>query len=365
MQVPSGNWNGLESRIGRLVACAQEQACEQLVLTEQATLSWLLGVRSHVPNTLDATCFDVVLDVQTRTLRIVVNAIEAPRLQANELAGVPAEFEVLPWWTDRRAQLPTGTRVGSDSGLPGMSDLTSQIALERRRLDDGQQVTLRSVCRDAAAAATAAAIAITPAMSEYVAAGKLAYELLARGLDPIVLMVAGDERMARDRHPIPTSGALGARAMLVCCARRHGVVASVTRIVAFDPVPRPRLAAYERLLRVEARFLEASKPGAVLGDVLRHGVEGYAAFGFEADEWHRHHQGGYSGWHSREFPARTNSCEILAEGEVLAWNPSADGWKVEDTCLIGVDGAEPLVYDDAWPMMSIDGRQRPAILELG
>ena len=99
--------------------------------------------------------------------------------------------------------------------------------------------------------------------------------------------------------------------MLVACARRYGLVASVTRIVSFDPLGSDERDAYERLLHVEQAFLDASRAGARLGDVVAAGTAAYGAHGFDPHEWHRHHQGGFSGFQPREFPASPASDELV------------------------------------------------------
>lgn len=361
--VPDPDWTDFDAKLDRLRAVAASAGCRSLVLKKPSTLSWLFGGRSHVPNTLESACFDVVFDVSVG-LTVVVNAIEAPRLRATELAGVPAEFHVVPWWENRGAVLPSGEEIGSDTPLSGLRDLSEAVAVERRRLTSSEQVRLRELCTDAARATTRAALRLRSVMTEYEAAAALAHELLSDGMDPIVLMVAGQTRMARDRHPIPTSARLGPRAMLVCCARRHGLVASVTRIAAFEKPMEGQLDRYLRLLDVEAAFLDATRPGRSLGDVVCAGTAAYTRQGFAGDEWHRHHQGGLSGWEPREFPATPTSPQILEPGHVVAWNPSGEGWKVEDTCLVTTDGVEPLVHDPDWPQVVVDGRVRPGILEV-
>jgi hypothetical protein len=51
--------------------------------------------------------------------RIVTAVNEAPRLQAEELGGLDAEWTVLPWNGSPAAELPSGPRVGADVPLPG------------------------------------------------------------------------------------------------------------------------------------------------------------------------------------------------------------------------------------------------------
>ncbi|WP_219414240.1 M24 family metallopeptidase [Pseudonocardia nigra] len=353
----------LTEQLDRLTALGRELGVSTVVLREQASLSWLLGCRSHVPQTLDAACFDVVVDLVAATLTVVTNAIEAPRLRDTELADVDAEWTVVPWWEARDAALPTGPAVAADRPYADVTGAGRQIAALRRTLTAHQAALLRTVCADAAAATTAAAGRISPGTTEYAAAGVLAAELLERALDPVVLLVAGDARMAAHRHPLPTPEPLGRRAMLVCCARRHGLIASVTRTVVFDGVHARERAAYTRLLQVERAFLDATAPGARLGDVVAAGTAAYAAHGFDPHEWHRHHQGGFSGWQPREYPAHPGSTDVVPAGSVVAWNPSGDGGKVEDTCLVGPDGPVPLVDDGVWPTVTVGGRPRPDLLE--
>lgn len=358
----------LEEKLERLGRVAEKHGLQTLVLREPANLAWLLGARVHVPQTLETSCFDVVVHGLPAAPRLtfVANTIEAPRLRDTELAGIPADWQVVPWWDPRESALPRGSRTGSDRPAAGQEPFGEELASLRLTLTAHQQQILRAVCADTAAATTAAAHRIGPGSTEYAAAGLLAAELLERGLDPVVLMVAGDERIAAHRHPLPTHAPLGGRGMLVCCGRRDGLIGSVTRTVAFDSPPSSSGAgpteAYDRLLRVEQAFLDATVPGACIGDVFARGTAAYAEHGFAPQEWHRHHQGGFTGFRPREFPAHTDSPQLLEAGQAIAWNPSGNGWKTEDTCLIGPHGPEPLAHDDAWPTVTVGSHPRPAVL---
>lgn len=360
-------WSDLPAQLARLSGLGREHGVSTLVLRDPASLTWLLGGRVNVPQTLDSACLDVVVDLGSSrqgepSVTVVTNAIEAPRLRDTELAGLPGDWVVVPWWESRDRRLPQGADVGSDRPAAGSVNLAAELAVLRRVLTDRQQRQLREVCRDTAAATTAAAQLVRPTTTEYAAAGLLARELLTRHLDPIVLLVGGDARIGPHRHPLPTGDALGRRGMLVACGRRHGLVASVTRIVSFEPLAPAARDAYDRLLEVEQAFLDASRAGAELAEVFTAGVAAYGERGFEPDEWHRHHQGGFSGWQPREFPAHSTSAGSLPAGSVVAWNPSAAGWKVEDTTLVLDSGPQPLVHDDTWPTVVVDGRSRPDVL---
>lgn len=49
----------------------------------------------------------------------------------------------------------------------------------------------------------------------------------------------------------------------------------------------------------------------------------------------------------------------------MAWNPSLPGSKIEDTVLRTDEGLEVLTVDPAWPMVEVDGRERPDFRILG
>ena len=361
------------SALKTVAAIADRRGLDAILIREPANIAWLLGCRYHVPNTLDAACFDVVvagLRDGSSTLSVVSNAIEAPRLAETEFSteGPPiAEHHVVPWWGDRSQHFPTGPAVGADRPWPESTNIGADLAAARRVLNLPQAEELAEVSAAAGSAVGRVAHRLRPGLSEYEVAGRLSAELLAAGLEPVVLMVAADGRDRRHRHPLPTTRRGESSFLLVCCARRHGLIASVTRAVLFSGTGHDKVERTERylaLLRVEQTYLDASLPGTRLGDVVSAGIAAYAEQGFAADEWTRHHQGGLTGWMPREFPAHPGSDDILAAGHVVAWNPSGDGVKVEDTALVTADGVRPLVTDPDWPTVEVGGRSRPGLLWL-
>ena len=81
-----------------------------------------------------------------------------------------------------------------------------------------------------------------------------------------------------------------------------------------------------------------------------------------------HHQGGAAGYEPREYLGTPSAQDVVAAGQVFAWNPSITGVKSEDSILVGTGGNEVLTEIPSWPTLSIevDGHtwKRPAILEL-
>ena len=133
------------------------------------------------------------------------------------------------------------------------------------------------LCRDAGTAIEETAEIVEPGMSELEITGALAAETYDRGLAPIVVLVATDERVSRYRHPIPTARQLQQYALLVLCARRHGLVANVTSAVHVGAIPDELLRRQEACARVDAAFLAATQPDNTTGDVFAVGAATYAA----------------------------------------------------------------------------------------
>ena len=204
-------------------------------------------------------------------------------------------------------------------------------------------------------------------MHEYEVAGQTAAPTHRIGAMPIVVLVSSDERMDVIRHPLPTAKRIKRRALVVVCARRHGLIANLTRIVHFGAIP----AEYERRMRavaqIETAAIAATRPGAHISDVFGRIKEAYGEAGF-ADEWRNHHQGGACSYGGRDYLATAHSDEIVRAPQAFAWNPSVPGAKSEDTVLISDAGADIITPSPGWPTarFTADGLtlDRPMMLEL-
>jgi Xaa-Pro aminopeptidase len=129
--------------------------------------------------------------------------------------------------------------------------------------------------------------------------------------------------------------------MLVASAQRGGLYANLTRIVHFeepDPDTARRQAACDEILgRMRD---EATRAGRTLSEAFDDCRRFYAEAGYP-DEWRLHHQGGITGYASREVIATPSTDVELEVGQAFAWNPSITGAKSEETFLLTADG--PLV----------------------
>lgn len=330
----------------RLEVVREAAAADALVLSSHEAVSWYLeGIRSHV-SLAGPPVAAVRVGTDGDTVFVADN--EADRLIAEELLPSDAARVVrVPWLTPpAEAAAAGGPAVAEASVAPALrAARASLLPAERDRY--------RALGRHTAEAMTDAAAAARPEHTERALAADLAHLLVARGIDPLVILVAGESRLAH-RHPLPTDAVLGRRAMLVVCGRRHGLIANVTRWVgASDP-------GEQAILAVEAAFFDATRPGARLDEVFAAGAEAYGAHGFAADEWRRHHQGGPTGYAGRDPRATPATSDLIHEHHAFAWNPSAPGVKVEDTVLTTSAGIEVLTADGRWPTATVGSLHRPA-----
>ena len=344
----------------RIKALLEAKDLDAVVLKKGANVAWIIGGRAHIPTTLELSCMDVI--VYRDRIVVVTNKIEAPRLEAEELTG-DEELVVINWFEGREGQLPKGERIGIDGVENDRINLQSEIESLRRALNDYEVRRFREIGRDAAAALGEAMLDIDSDMSEVEVAGEIAEELWERNLEPVVLLVAGESRIKEFRHPLPTTQEIGSIAMGVICARRKGLIASVTRLVSFGEISADMNETYRRLLNVESAFLDATKVGATLAEAFSAGQSSYLANGFARDEWTKHHQGGPTGYLPRDFPAHEKTPQLIGLNNAIAWNPSAEGLKVEDTVITTSSGLEIITIDSEWPSIEIAGRARPAIAQ--
>jgi Xaa-Pro dipeptidase len=274
---------------------------------------------------------------------VLTDNIEAPRMRGEETP----RFEIVehPWYEEPETTLraligdsPLGTDFADGYGR----EVGEEISPLRYVLDGAAIERYRRLGADAAAAVSEAAASVGPGTDEREAAANLGAACRRRGMYAPVLMAASGERMVLYRHPIPRGGALGRRAMLVVCAERGGLYANLTRILDFED-PDSETARRQRACDAVLRRMreEATLPGRTLAEALADCRRFYAEEGFP-DGWRDHHQGGMTGYASREIVATPETRQEIALGQSFAWNPSLRAAKTEETFVLTGDGPEIL-----------------------
>ncbi|WP_150307326.1 M24 family metallopeptidase [Planctomonas psychrotolerans] len=350
--VGSGEHSAKRERLLRILG---EQDASALLLTSPGALAWYLcGARVHVSLAGDPIV-QVLVTPEGDTVFATRNEVD--RLRAEELpAGIAVR--VLDW---HESAGPIASELGGDR-LLAEADIAAELRAARASLLPAEVDRYAALCRDAADVFSDVLPGLTPGTAERDATALVGRAVLERGADPLVLLAAGADRLGF-RHPLPTPGPLGHLAMFVVCARRHGLIANVTRWVRFGAPTAEQRDAEARILEVEADYFAATRVGTTLAEILAEGAASYLRHGFAATEWENHHQGGPCGYNGRDPRATPGAKDVVVPNQAFAWNPSAPNVKVEDTVLLGPDGIQVL-STSAWPTTTVRGLPRPSVLEL-
>jgi Xaa-Pro aminopeptidase len=338
-----------------------------LVLTTPGGVNWMTGGLSD-PVDVTAVSDPAWVVASTKGRALITSEIEAPRLLGDfDLSALGWEVVAVPWF-DASAPLRAAAAfcgVASD-GLLSDSDafgtnISSAIVRARMVLSTPDQEDLRALGADAARALEAGVDSWRPgASSDFEIASVVSRELERAGAKAVCLIVGGDDRLRRFRHPLAIGAVVHEALMAVVVARRGGLHVAATRI-AVTSGDDPILELTDRLDPVHRAVLSASRPGHSWGDATEALAKGYENIG-EAGAWREHFQGGPIAFEQREFelaPPLTDSPYWNLEcalDTAVAWNPSLRGGaKIEETYLVGTDGFEMITDSGQWAMTSSAG----------
>lgn len=352
-----------QEKLKRIHTLIHEEQIEGILFTRQKNVSWLTAGRSFVNSATEQSIASILITLTSSTL--IVSNIEAERLMDEEFKMPFDQIKVFPWYEPERM----GDFVAKQSNEANIQDdlsLDLKLLSIRSTLtrDEGHRV--RELGRDTAKAIEETAFEIQAGQTEYEISARLAMHSIKKEVEPIVNLVAADDRIYSRRHPLPTSRNLQKYAMLVVCGRRNGQVVSTTRLIHFGSLSSELKMRHRAVAYIDAALISKTVPGTAYAELFQVLKQAYQDTGF-ADEWKFHHQGGLSGYHSREqllFP--NDATHQVSQGQTYAWNPSIAGVKSEDTIVTGEHGSEIISLTGNFPMIeiSVGGKKinRPDIL---
>jgi Xaa-Pro aminopeptidase len=345
----------LEIKTKNLTTLFDRHRIDGLLLSERANFAWATcGRDNHIANN---TPIGVASLLFTRTERVCITSnIESTRLDFEELTGLGIKTISYPWHDKLASQKIVRDVIGSkriycdtdplELGLnplpPGFLELRWSLTdAEIVRYKEGGKRTsqaMQSACRD-----------VKPNQSEHEVAGILDSHLRKQSLNPLVTLIAADDRIERFRHPIPTDKKVARYVMLVTCSEYRGLISCMTRFVHFGQPSADLKKKIQACASIDAAVILSTKPGRRLGEIFAVLQKAYAENGFP-DEWKKHHQGGPTGYANREALATPDSSFSVLPNQAFAWNPSLPGVKSEDTIVITPQGPQVLTQlTGDWP----------------
>ncbi|MGC8511227.1 MAG: M24 family metallopeptidase [Acidimicrobiales bacterium] len=367
---------GRREQIARATARALREShdARPLLLTSSAAVGWRTGGLSD-PIDLTASTDPVWVVDTDHGCALITSEIEGPRLAYDyRVTDLGWQLVLVPWYQSDAALAAACTfaaRPPEDflSDAPGVgTSVRADLVAARLTLSEPEREDLRELGALVGRAVGRGVAAWRPGVSTDLEVAALTSGVLEEeGARAVCLIVGGDDRLRRFRHPLAVGDVCHDAIMVVVVARRRGLHAAATRIAvrrADDEI----VALARELATVDDAVLAASLPGGTWGEAVEALARGYAAIG-RANEWRDHFQGGPIGFEQREFelaPGQSTSPYWTLTREThtaVAWNPSVRGGaKIEDTYLVGAGGLEPLTVTPSWPTTEgVSGVTRSAV----
>ena len=284
----------------------------------------------------------------------ITSSNEADRLESEEFDGLGFVPVIQPWHKNALSEsLPSlaGDRIAADIPV-GTTAATSLLEL-RGALTQSEIRRYRWLARAASGAVEQIALAVQPGDSERHMQSMLAASLLRQRILPSVYLTSVDDRVRRYPHPVPREGVLAKLAMVGLCARRWGLTISLTRFVHFGALPVQLAENFALVQKTAARLLAATREGVTSDDLFQIAQQAYAELGRPGAE-QRHHQGGVIAYMEREWFARPGGTERILAHQAVAWNPSFEGAKCEETFLYDKGRLEQLTTTAGLPAVGVE-----------
>ena len=362
----------ISEKTERLIQLMAEEKLGGILLNARHNFSWLTcGGSNGIDQSREAGAGWLFVRDDARRF-VLSNKIEMPRLLEEELEGQGYEPVEFGWELEKanpatvtehaRSLLKDHKPIASDLPVAGCDRvIEAEISRIRGALTQSEVDRYRVLGRDAGEAIGRLAASLEPGLTEIEIARRASEALAACGAHSVVSLVATDGRLAKYRHPVPTERRWERSVMVVACARRGGLTVSLTRIVCNGTVPDELTRRTQACARVNAQLFDATRPGVKGSDLYEVTSRGYEREGFRGEE-HLHHQGGATGYRTRDWVAHPQSEDRVQLRQAFAWNPSITGTKTEETCIAFEDHVEVISASPNWPGITVEAGGREYVL---
>lgn len=362
-----------KARVQLLRNFIKQKGFNGVLLSRCDNFAWFtFGARNHI--TLNTEVGAAHIFLNDESVYLFTDNIERKRIEKEELhEDILSEIEVAEYlWSKNMAEVlkpfTAGKKIISDTGMLDTANYKTQIDQLRYTLTEFELNVYQDLGRTCDRVLSRQMKELKPEMTELEVQGMVYRALAKEGIEPIFVMVSGEESAKLYRHNLPRNVLLGKKVFVSICARKRGLVVSLTRSVLFEK-NEALIEQHKQNCYVDAVAIANSKVGVKLNTVFEKIKQAYAEVG-KPYEWMLHHQGGLAGYNAREVVANESTDYELKIGNVLAWNPTITGTKSEDTVALTQEGLKIISYfeDSDWPHLGfkLEGitMRRPDLLIL-
>jgi Xaa-Pro dipeptidase len=347
----------IDEKTARLVEMLSREKLGGVLLNSRHNFAWLTaGGNNGIDLGKEGGVAALLITTQGRRY-VLANNIEMPRLLAEELSESDFEPVVYGWQQEKErstlsSELAEGLSPGpvaSDIGsIAAAQNIEGLIAKCRASLTSDETERIRALGKDAGEAMNSLIAQLSPGECELEIAEKMRAEFSRSGMSLVVTLVAADARIAKFRHPLPGEERWEKTLLLVACAKRSGLIVSLSRMVVNSGIPDDLARRTEAAAFVNANLWHRTRPGTSGAELYQVAAGAYRTAGFEG-EIDKHHQGGAAGYRTRDWVAHPACNETVQSNQAFAWNPSVTGTKVEETIISSETGIEVLTASTSFP----------------
>lgn len=337
-----------------------------VLLATPGNVAWATGgVSPRIDRCSPLDAVQVAVGPKAHAL-ITTNVEQERLMEETEVSSMGFEVVGVPWYDHDRIEREArsvlsawGSGLALDrplsAGCDGVDLSEELVALRLAHTEEAKRWML-DLGADVAADMEEALSSWAPGQVDLHLQARLVGLLERDGVEPVVVLVGGDERVRRFRHPVAVGRRIERLAMVVVVGRRHGLHVAATRFASADSIEPELRRRFEQVMAVEEAVLRACRAGQSYGSVLEVLSHAYQRSGFP-DAWREHYQGGPIGFDQREFeiaPGQNATRwyrQPIEVGHAVAWNPSVGGGaKSEGTYLVDAGGLRCLTPPGDWPV---------------
>lgn len=361
--------NELEIKTERLVQMLKAENFGGVLLNSQHNFAWLTaGANNGVDLSRENGVSSLLIRNDGKRF-ILANRIEMPRMLAEEVSENDFEPIDFAWETEKanpnllldtaKNLLENHSSLATDIFFnPQNRIVEGLIAKSRFQLTTEEIKRFQQLGNDAGKVVGKIHEQIEIGQTEIEIANIVRFELGKRNINSVVTLVAADERISKYRHPIPTENSWKKVLMVVVCAKRSGLIASLSRIFCFGEIPEDLRKKTDAVAKVHAEMINATHQNSNGKQIFEIAKKSYSDVGFTNEEV-KHHQGGACGYKTRDWVAHPDLAEQVYLNQAFAWNPSITGTKSEETFLVNENGIEVITKSGNFPVIRnvIDGKE--------
>ena len=365
----------INEKVAKLRKSMKEKRFDAVLINKSEHFAWITaGGDNIVTRFVESGVCNILVTMDK--LYYICNNIEALRMVEEEfLDQLGFEARLMFWYENRTmefvSEIVGSGKLASDLNIPGTADANEILLYHERVLCKNEIARYLHLGKVFSEVIESYMQTIRPGDTEIAIAGRLGAKMWENGLEPVLVLIAADERIYKHRHPIPTDKPVEKFLMICCNARYKGLITKITRMMHFGKASPELLEQYQQTIDIENACAAITRPGVDDIEILNLCKKMYADFGY-TDMWKEHHQGGPQSYTNGFYLIQDSRHEIIRLHQPYGYNPSIRGakygTKTEDGFIVMEDGPLFITYPVSFPAIrsTIDGKEyvRPGILEI-